>query len=133
MRVVFTRDGRCVESVAFDFLLKPVPSPPSDALKAEVRAALTSIAMKFALVTEDAGARSRDGGEGGGALKWEVLAESDDADVAREAPPSGWRADDVGKRGEIDRTCDVESGEVVKIKSVSTAAFDAAISLVVRR
>lgn len=127
---MFTRDGRCVESVAFDFLLKPVPSPPSDALKAEVRAALTSIAMKFALVTEDAGARSRDGG---GALKWEVLAESDADDAAREAPPSGWRADDVGKMREIDRTCDVENGEVVKIKAVSTAAFDAAISLVVRR
>lgn len=109
--------------------MKPVPSPPSDALKAEVRAALTSIAMKFALVTEDAGARSRDGG---GALKWEVLAESDADDAAREAPPSGWRADDV-QRGENDRTCDVENGEVVKIKSVSTAAFDAAISLVVRR
>ena len=129
VRVAFTREKRCVEAFAFDFALKRVPTPPSDALKAEVRAALTSLAMKFALVTEDAGTRSPGGG---GELKWEVLAESDD-DGRDEAPPNGWqRADDV-KKGEIDRTCDVENGEVVKIKSVSTAAFDAALSLVVCR
>lgn len=65
-------------------------------------------------------------------MKWEVLAESDD-DGRDEAPPNGWRRADDVKKGEIDRTCDVENGEVVKIKSVSTAAFDAALSLVVCR
>ena len=102
VRVAFTREKRCVEAFAFDFALKKVPSPPSDALKAEVRAALTS------------------------------LAKSDD-DGRDEAPPNGWRRADDVKKGEIDRTCDVENGEVVKIKSVSTAAFDAALSLVVCR
>ena len=129
VRVAFTREKRCVEAFAFDFALKKVPSPPSDALKAEVRTALTSLAMKFALVTEDAGTRSPGGG---GELKWEVLAESDD-DGRDEAPPNGWRRADDVKKGEIDRTCDVENGEMVKIKSVSTAAFDVALSLVVCR
>ena len=69
VRVAFTREKRCVEAFAFDFALKKVPSPPSDALKADVRTALTSLAMKFALVTEDAGTRSPGGGGGGEDLR----------------------------------------------------------------